>query len=349
MLTSTGVVAHIRGPKATLSTRSVRLAMMPSPRRFVDRGEPFRLHVKRPGVMHAGGHDGHTAILLGLAKVLSEVQSEIKGEIRLLFQPGEEVSTGAPRFIDNGVVSGVDAILRLHLMSGVDVGNIALRGGPVMASADRFGITINGSGGHGASPHQTIDALVIAALLVGQLQVLISRRVDPLEPAVLSIGALRAGSAFNVIPGHAEIIGTVRSLSEATREMLQAELTRVATGHASVHGATATVTYEKGTPTLENKAALVDHLLPSAAAAVGRDDVLRVLPIMGGEDFAHYSQILPSAFAFIGSRNSVIGCDYPHHNSRFTIDEQALAIGLKYPLDGVERISSASGALPSGL
>jgi amidohydrolase len=342
----TGVVAHIKGSRPG-PTVAVRCDIDALP---IDEENHFEFVSKRPGVMHACGHDGHTAILLGVAKVLAEVSSEIQGEVRLLFQPAEEVvASGAKHFIAAGVVRDVDAIVGLHLMSGVDVGKISLREGPVMASTDRFEIAIDGSGGHGAFPHQTVDPIVIAASLVGELQTVVSRRVDPLQPAVLSLGSIHGGDAFNVIPQRVELEGTTRALSEPVRDLLEAEILRICEHHAAAHGARAEVVYERGSPSLDNNAALVEHLIPAAAAVVGRENVVRVPPIMGGEDFAHYSRLLPSAFAFVGSRNREAGSDFPHHHPRFTIDESALGIGLRYSLEAVERLASVGGGIPQNL
>jgi len=342
----TGVVAHIKGTKPG-PTIAVRCDIDALP---ITEENRFDFASTRPGVMHACGHDGHTAILLGVAKVLAQVAPEIHGEVRLLFQPAEEVlASGAKHFIECGVVRDVDAILGLHLMSGIDVGKISLREGPVMASVDRFEIAVMGSGGHGAFPHQTVDPIVVAASLVGELQTLVSRRVDPLEPAVVSVGSFHAGNAFNVIPGRVEISGTTRALSEKVRDMLQSELTRITEGHAASHGGRAEVLYERGNPILKNNSVLVEHLIPAAAATVGRENVVRVPPIMGGEDFAYYSQTMPSVFAFIGSGNAAAGADFPLHHPRFTIDEAALAIGLRYSLEAVERMASFTGSLPAGL
>ena len=342
----TGVVAHIKGSKPG-PTVAIRCDIDALP---ITEENDFEFVSTRPGVMHACGHDGHTAILLGVAKVLAEVSSEIQGEVRLLFQPAEEVvASGARHFIEKGVVDDVDAIVGMHLMSGVDTGKISLRDGPIMASVDRFEIAIVGSGGHGAFPHQTIDPIVIAASLVGELQTLVSRRVDPLQPAVVTIGSIRAGDAFNVIPPRVEMTGTTRTLDEGVRDLIQRELVRLAEGHATANGAKAEIVYERGNPNVQNNKALVEHLVPAATAVVGRENVVKVAPVMGGEDFAHYSQRLPGVFAFIGSRDSSIGADFPHHHPRFTIDERALGIGLRYSLDAVERLASVGGGLPAGL
>jgi len=341
----TGVVAYIRGSKPG-PTVAMRCDIDALP--IVEENE-FEFVSTKPGVMHACGHDGHTAILLGVAKVLAEMTSEIQGEVRLLFQPAEEVvASGAKHFIEKGVVDGVDAIVGLHLMSAVDTGKISLGEGPIMASVDRFEIAVVGSGGHGAFPHQTIDPIVVASSLVTELQTLVSRRVDPLQPAVVTVGSFKGGDVFNVIPSRVELTGTTRTLDESVRDLIHRELVKLAEGHAAANGAKAEIVYERGNPSLENDASLVKHLLPAASAVVGRENVIRVPPVMGGEDFAHYSRRMPSMFAFIGSRNPEIGSDFPHHHPRFTVDERALGIGLRYSLNVVERLASVGGGLPAG-
>jgi amidohydrolase len=232
-------------------------------------------------------------------------------------------------------------------MSDLGVGKISLRGGAVMASMDEFAITVVGSGGHGAFPHQTRDALVIAASLVGELQTLVSRRVDPLQPAVVSVGSFHAGTVFNVISGRAELTGTVRTLSESVRDLLESEMKNIATQHAASHGAVATVVYRRGSPSLVNDEPLIDFLKPAAVSTVGEKMVVRMEPIMGGEDFAHYTRIVPGAFAFVGARNPSVGADKPHHHPRFTIDEAALPIALRFLLNAVERTSASDTGLPT--
>jgi amidohydrolase len=299
-----------------------------------------------PSRMHACGHDGHTAILLGLAKTLSELRPQLSGEIRLVFQPAEEVvASGARQFVDKGVLDGVVAMLGLHLWSGLDVGSISIGGGAIMASTDEFRVTVLGSGGHGAVPHQAIDSLVIASSLVGELQTLVSRRIDPLDPAVVSVGSFHAGTAFNVIPGVAELTGTVRTLSEPVRALIERELRQIATSHVQAGGARTEVRYLRGNPTLVNDAELVEVLRP-ALAAVDGVEIVSLPPSMGGEDFAYYSEVVPSVFGFVGARNPDIGADFPHHHPRFSIDERSLGIGLRFFLAGVERLNSGSERLP---
>ncbi len=341
---ATGVVAKIHGAKPG-PTVAVRCDIDALP---IQEENAFDFASTTPGHMHACGHDGHTAILLGLAKILSDVRNEIHGEIRLLFQPAEEVvESGARHFIEQGVLTGVDAIVGLHLMSDLSVGKISLRSGAIMASMDEFTITVVGSGGHGAFPHQTRDALVIAASLVGELQTLVSRRVDPLQPAVVSVGAFHAGTVFNVISGRAELCGTVRTLSESVRDLLESETKNIATQHAAALGAVATTTYRRGSPSLVNDESLIELLRPAAVATVSEKMVVSMAPIMGGEDFAHYTRIVPGAFAFIGARNPDVGADHPHHHPRFTIDETALPIGLRFLLNSLERTSSSGAGLPT--
>ena len=196
------------------------------------------------GRMHACGHDGHTAILLGLARTLSDLRDEIHGEVRLLFQPAEEVTeSGARHLIETGALEGVDAVIGLHLISSIETGVISLTKGPIMAAADTFEITVTGKGGHGGYPHEAIDPLMIAAGLVGQLQTIVSRRVSPMDPAVVSVGSFHAGSAPNIIPGTATLAGTVRTLSEKVRAKIATDLTSMAETYARAHGGTAVVKY----------------------------------------------------------------------------------------------------------
>jgi len=286
--------------------------------------------------------------MLGAAKTLVELRDELRGEVRLLFQPAEELVTGgAQKFVDAGVVEGVDALIGLHVHSEIDVGVISLRSGPIMASDDQFSIEVIGSGGHGAHPHRTTDALYIAAGLVGELQTLVSRRIDPLEPAVLTVGTLHAGTAYNIIAGRAEMSGTVRTFSASVRNQIEEGIRLVASAYARAHGAEVAVRYTRGSPAVINHPELTDFLQPAAAAVVGADQILRCPPKMGAEDFAYYCEVVPSAFVQIGAGNPDIGAQFPHHHPRFTIDERCLGIGLRFYLETLERSSSVRGELPA--
>ena len=340
----TGVVGHLRG-RHPGPTVAVRCDMDALP---IEEQNTFDFKSSVPGKMHACGHDGHTSILLGLARTLSEMRDEIHGEIRLVFQPAEEVlESGARHMIEAGAVDGVDAVIGLHLFSTLDTGRISLAGGPIMAAADVFELTIAGSGGHGAYPHQTIDPLMVAAGLVGQLQTLVSRRVSPLEPAVVTVGTLHSGTAPNVIPGSAFLSGTVRTLSEPLREQLERELRRMSELFAQAHGATVEIKYQKGNPVVQNDSQLAGFLRPAAAATVGERAVLTMAPTMGAEDFAYYGSVAPSVFAFVGAGSRQAESDFPHHHPRFTVDERALGIGLRFFLEAVERTSSGQAELPT--
>jgi amidohydrolase len=309
----------------------------------------FEFRSRTAGKMHACGHDGHTAILLGLARTLNDLRDEIHGEVRLLFQPAEEVGdSGARHLIETGALEGVQAVIGLHLVSNLETGRISLTRGPIMAAADSFEITVKGFGGHGGYPHEATDPLMIAAGLVGQLQTIVSRRVSPLEPAVVSIGSFHAGSAPNIIPGTATLTGTVRTLSEEVRAKIPVDLTTMCESFARAHGGSAEVKYEWGSPVCANDGRLVDFLVPAAASAVGSSSVVALPPEMGAEDFAFYARVAPSAFALIGSGNKELESDFPHHHPRFTVDERALGIGLRFFLESVERTSAGHATLPVG-
>jgi amidohydrolase len=343
---ATGVIATVRGSKPG-PTVAVRCDIDALP---IREENTFDFASKVDGHMHACGHDGHTSIQLGLVKILSELKSEINGEIRFFFQPAEEViESGARHLIEKGALNGVDVILGLHLLSDLEVGKIGLLDGPIMASVDEFAITVLGSGGHGAFPHQTKDALVVAAGLVGELQTLVSRRIDPFQPAVVTVGSFHAGTVFNVIGGRAELRGTVRTLSGPVRDLIESEMGQIVLQHCSGMGCTGELAYQRGNPPLVNDPALIEWLKPAAASVVGQSKTVGYGPIMGGEDFAHYTQRIPGAFAFVGARNPAVGADWPHHHPRFTVDEAALPIALSYLLNALERTSTANGGLPTNM
>lgn len=282
----------------------------------------------RPGVMHACGHDGHAAILLALAKLLSGRRKQLSGEIRLIFQPAEELADGGARkLVEAGALDAVTTMVGLHLRPSLETGSIGLEDGPILGSEDRFDITVVGAGGHAGSPHEATDALTIAAGLVSQLQTLVSRRVDPLSPAVVTVGSLHAGDVYNVIPGEARLSGTVRTLRPETRDLIESELVCLTTTYATAHRAKAEVTYHRGNPSVVNHAGVVEYVRPAAEAAVGADRVTALGPRMGAEDFAFYAERVPSAFAFIGAGDER---SFPAHHPRFDIDEDSLAVGLRF-------------------
>lgn len=289
----------------------------------------FSFCSQTPGAMHACGHDGHTAILLGLVRFFNQ-QRDFPGRIKFLFQPAEEKAPGgAQGFIAAGVLDDVTACIGLHLNSDVPTGRATIMAGPMMANSDSFRVTIRGRGGHGASPHQTVDAVMVACNAVVNLQTVVSRKVDPVRPAVVTVGAIHAGKAGNVIPDSAELAGTVRSFHEEIRRQLHEEIHRTLEATCAMYGAQFEMEYTWGYPALINDSEMTRVVSEAAREALGAAHLLPQEPIMGGEDFAYYGYKVPSAFVFVGCRNQAAGSVWAHHHPRFTIDETSLAHGME--------------------
>ncbi|MFM9276877.1 M20 metallopeptidase family protein [Paenibacillus jiagnxiensis] len=284
---------------------------------------PYKSEV--PGVMHACGHDGHTAVLLGVARVLQEFRETLHGELVLIFQHAEEKPPGGAKFmIEDGCLDGVDAVYGIHLSSEYPLGRLGLRAGPAMAAVDAFTIEIHGKGGHGARPHQTVDALVIGAQIVGGLQQIVSRRVDPLESAVVTVGQFSSGTAFNVIADKAEMQGTVRTFSPEVRKQIEEELRSIVQGLSEAGGARSDIHYLNGYPPLVNPAAETERVKKLVAKHFGEDAFLEPPPVMGAEDFAYYLEHRPGAFIQVGARTEDVRTQYAHHHPKFDFDERAL-------------------------
>ncbi len=277
------------------------------------------------GVMHACGHDAHMAIVLGLAERLAQ-DRDFPGTVRILFQPAEERPPGgALKLIEAGALDGVDKVYGLHVWANLPVGSAGLRAGPMMANADQFTIRIKGVGGHGSQPQATKDAVLIAAQIVVNLQTIISRRVPPFEPAVVTCGTIHGGHTFNIIAETAELTGTVRTFSNACQSLIIEEMQRIAERTAALYDATAALIYEKGYP------ALINHEGEVAAweeKLRGLVEIERVEPDMGGEDFAYYLQHKPGAFLFLGCAPPD-GQVAPHHSPHFIMDERVLPLGVE--------------------
>lgn len=294
-----------------------------------------------PGVMHACGHDMHTGVLLAAAKLLRPMAPELAGNVVFVFQPAEEVPPGgAKELVKAGVLENphVDAVFGMHVDPFLPAGQVSFAPGPVNASPDSFDIQIRGKGGHGAAPHQTVDAVVVGAQVVAALQSIHSRMVSPFDQLVVTVGRFHAGTGRNVIAGEAVLEGTVRTTSRELRERVPGLIEQVTAGVCASYGATFALKYDFGYPVLVNDAAMTDLARSVAGEVVGADRVRRAEPGMYGEDFAYYAQERPGCFGNLGVGEPGASACYPcHHPKLFVADEQAMPVGLAYYVRLVER------------
>ncbi len=325
-IAKTGVVGVLRSKHEGNKTIALRADMDALPIDELN-DKPYKSRIK--GVMHACGHDAHVAMLLGAAKILAEIRDELKGNVKLIFQPAEEGGNGALKMIEEGVLEDpkVDLIYGIHVWSSLPSGIIALKKGPILAAVGEFKVTIKGKGGHGAYPHATIDPIVISSSIIQSFQSIVSRNVDPTESAVVSVGYIHAGNAFNIIPEQAELGGTYRYLNESVGNTIRKRLREIVQNTCKAYGAECKIIAEDKSPPLVNDPEAVDFAWKTIAEMLGDNKVIEAKPSMGGEDFAFYTRKVPGAFIILGTGNPEKGTDKPHHNPYFDVDEDVLYIG----------------------
>lgn len=278
------------------------------------------------GLMHGCGHDGHAAGLLTAAKILTEIKDSFSGTVKLLFQPGEEVAKGALAMIEDGVMDNVDGVFGIHLWNDCETGKVSAEAGPRMASAGIFKIYVNGKGGHGSMPHQGVDAGVVGASILLNLQSITSREINPLDPAVVSIGIFNSGSRFNVMPGEAYLEGTTRCFSLEVNDSFEERILRIAENTAKAYRADVKVDYQELVIPTINDPKLSKIALEALGELEGPEAAVLLEKTTGGEDFSYFTKYAPGAFAFVGCRKSGQEEYFPHHHPRFDIDEDALGI-----------------------
>ena len=286
---------------------------------------------RKPGIMHACGHDSHTAILLGTALAFMQVRPLLENNVRFIFQPAEEITEGgSSQMIKDGALENVKAIFGLHAYPYLNTGQIGYKYGVMLASADTFEIEIFGKSSHGARPHEGVDAILVTAMAVNSLNHIVSRQIDPLHPAVISLGTIEGGKAANVICDHVKLCGTVRTVNHDVRHSIPKMMEISLEGISKSMHATYRFDYSFGSPEVCNHNAMVDLLREVGENILGKENTIDLMdPVMGGEDFGRYLEIVPGAFFRLGTCNQDKGTCVSQHNSRFNVDDDALIIGMK--------------------
>lgn len=319
----TGVAAVIKGSNAgkTAALRADMDALK------VEEKTDLEFKSKNEGIMHACGHDGHTAMLLGTARALYEIRDQLAGNVKLIFQPAEEMVQGAAKMVEEGVLDDVDGIMGIHLWADLPTGKINVEAGPCMASGDYVIVEFTGKGGHGSMPHQGVDPIVMASSFVLDSQAILSRETNSLDPVVLTFGKMKSGSRFNVIPDKAEIVGTLRCFSEKTRVQASKAIKRYAEKTAKAYRGEAEVTIQKGTPPTINDQRAAEIARSAAQKIIAAEDLIAMDKTTGSEDMAYYLREVPGVIAFVGAGFEDEEQNYPHHNSKFKINEDSLKTG----------------------
>jgi amidohydrolase len=286
---------------------------------------------RHPGVMHACGHDGHTAILLTAARVLTELREQFDGEVRFIFQPAEELGNGAPGMLTDGALAEPrpQAVFGLHLWNNLPTGIVGVRDGPLFANTDEIDIIIRGAGGHGAMPHQTVDPIVIAAQVVTALQTMVSRETAPSEPAVVSICSIHGGTAFNIIPPEVHLLGTVRTFTDELQAQMKRRIGDLVQGIARSMGGDCDYVYRSPCPAVVNDPAASGLVRRVATRAFGAERVTTPAQTMGGDDMSFFLREVPGSYVFLGTANPSLRSVAPHHHPKFDIDEAALPVGAR--------------------
>ncbi len=323
----TGVVGLLRGaqPGRTILLRADMDALP------LQEATGLRFASTNGGVMHACGHDGHMAILLTTAKILAKHKARLRGNVKFVFQPAEEGPGGAKQMIDERVLTRprVQAALGFHLWNGLEVGTIGVAGGPVMACLDRIDIVIEGVGGHGAMPHQAVDPIVASAHAITALQTVVSREIPPTDPAVVTIGTINGGSAYNIIGEKVEMSGTVRVFNHELRKSMPERLDRILRSTAGALRASHKLSYTFGYPPTVNDEEMTRLVREVARSVVGPRNVTTPGKSTGAEDVSFFLEAVPGCYFFVGSRNTAKGITAPHHNPKFDFDEAALPIAVE--------------------
>jgi len=348
-IAQTGIVAVIKGnhPPEELNPKSKVLAIRADMDALpIQELNEVSYRSQHDGVMHACGHDGHTAIALGTAYYLHQNRDSFSGTVKIIFQPAEEGPGGAKPMIEAGVLKNpdVDAIIGLHLWNNLPLGMVGVRTGALMAAVELFSCTIVGKGGHGAMPHQTIDSVVVAAQIVNALQTIVARNVNPIDSAVVTVGELHAGTAENVIADTARMRGTVRYFNPAYDGFFQQRIEQMIAGICQSHGAKYDLEYWSLYPPVINDAGIAELVRSVAQEVI--ETPIGVVPecqTMGGEDMSFFLQEVPGCYFFLGSANPALDLAYPHHHPRFDFDETALAMGVEIFVRCVERFLTENG------